>query len=206
MPRERNYPDAHIDATLEFMLRWLVLTALVGGCVGDSSSGGDAGPDGAADASPNDVQQNDVAPNDAGADASDAATCPPPATALTANCNAPMVACLRQNQITCETTGNCIYLNGAGRQLTCGSKADCGGGAVCCTNMMAATSTSCPEVISVANDLTNIATQCSKSTTNTCASGDFQVCLTSAECVSGACRGAVFDVNGTQTVKFGTCQ
>jgi len=192
------------------MLRFLALTLLVAGCVGDSTvNGSDAGADATSDGgendAPSDAASDAVGTSDAGIDASDAATCAPPDASLTANCGAPKVTCLRQNQTTCDNPGNCTYIGG-GRQLLCGSNADCDGGAVCCASSATITSSGCPDVVSLNGNVSNIATHCSTSTTKSCASGDLQVCVTSAECVSGTCTGAVFDVNGTETVKLGVCQ
>jgi hypothetical protein len=197
------YPDSHTRVSFDVVMRHLAVVLVIGGCVGDATSGSDAGMDASSDGNAVDVQ-GDVGTTDAGADG-DAASCPPPSTSLTSNCSAPKVACLRQNQPTCDAPGNCIYLSG-GRQLLCGSTGDCDGGAACCTVSATVASTGCPEVVSMNSDVTNFATQCSTSTTKTCAASDLQVCLTTAECATGTCQGAVFDVNGTQVVKLGVCR
>jgi hypothetical protein len=185
------------------MMRALALVLLLGGCVGDATSGGDAGVDASNDVVTADVQ-GDVATSDAGTDASDAGSCPPPSTSLTANCSSPMVACLRQSQADCESASSCTYP--AARQLLCGSVADCDGGAACCTVMTTITSTGCPQVLTYNGTIGNVATKCSAANNKQCAGGDHQVCLTTAECATGTCNGAVWDVNGSKVVSFGVCQ
>lgn len=173
--------------------------------MGDSTSGTDAGVDASVDAVTSDVQGNDVVvATDAGTDAGDASTCAPPSTSLTAGCSSPMVACLRQSQADCESPSACIYP--AARQLLCGSSADCDGGAACCTVMTTVSSTGCPEVLTYNGTIGNVATKCTTANNKQCAGGDYQVCLTSVECASGTCQGAIWDVNGTQVVKFGVCR
>lgn len=184
------------------MLRSLWFLLLVG-CVGDSTVV-DAGGVDASDASNAVDATSDVA-TEAGADAgSDASSCPPPSTSLTSGCNAPKIACLTQTQTTCVAPSQCSYIGG-GRQLLCGSVADCDGGAACCTTA-SVTSSGCPTVISLNGSVSNIGTQCSTNTTKACPGGSEQVCVTSGECFSGTCQGAIFDVNGQKVVKLGLCQ
>lgn len=182
------------------MRRLACLLALVG-CVGDTT-GADAGPDAGADVAPADVTQSDVTPPpDAGADGSDAASCPPPAASLTSGCTT--TACLHATQITCGNPSQCTAVSG-GRQLLCGDNSDCDGSA-CCVAAASVSTPGCPNVVSY-GATSNIGTRCTTNTTRACPSTDVQVCLTTADCFSGTCQGAVFDINGMKNVKLGICQ
>ncbi len=218
-----------LSAKKLFVVSWL----FVGGCVGDSTVGGDGGPDTGADAcavgnegcactsggacnpgleclsklcvNPNKDAGADSGPSDGGAGDADAASCAnqPPFADPISAVPCTAPACL-------VSDGGSDYVkcesNGSTCTSTGGSILACSAGSSSCNSSQVC----CLQGANASGSCPTLAVVSSSSGTacqsGSCPTGQIQLCNTTTQCKTGSCVYGALVLNGTKGAYLGLCQ